>query len=561
MVKCALVVLLPLLLWGCPDDFSAGMGRLITGLRPPTDLDGAPNGGSEVVLTWKDHATVETGYRVEMNSVPFGTPVIGGVEYLPANATTAAFAVFPNSTCYFRVFAVTDALESDPSNVIVVSTPNVPHRPDGATACTDSTTQITVKWSDVTGELAYRVEYSSSAGTWLGGPTVNANVLETKVSGLVPDTEYLFRVIAVNGQGDSTPSRPARASTMSEAMSIVEASAWSAGMFSSFLISPTGEQHLSHVGLVDTGLLYTTNLEPGVYLTAVGVDGGASRAVGGDGTSIAVDGSGKVHIASHDLTNNRIRYSTNASGSWVSSTIDSSPAGAKPRIVAHPSGSVFLYYLGFQAGIPVIKQAWKPAGQPWVLRDAVPVTVDHATTFSLTIDSQGTRHIALVTDLPELLHYGDPDFPPSTAAESLFERIPLPSATSFPDVTAIAAAGGALHVLFRDASTKSLHHSTNGSGKWITETVDQASGVEVGSFCDAAVHGPTGRLHVTYYDATNRDLRYARKDPGKAWVRKVLDVAGDVGSHASIALDPAGLVHIAYRDETNQRLRIAIGAP
>jgi len=95
MVKRALGVLLPLLLWGCPDDFGAGMGRLVAGLRTPTDLDGAPNGGSEVVLTWRDHATVETGYRVEMNPVPFGTPVIGGVEYLPANATTTAATVAP----------------------------------------------------------------------------------------------------------------------------------------------------------------------------------------------------------------------------------------------------------------------------------------------------------------------------------------------------------------------------------------------------------------------------------------------------------------------------------
>ena len=118
-----------------------------------------------------------------------------------------------------------------------------------------------------------------------------------------------------------------------------------------------------------------------------------------------------------------------------------------------------------------------------------------------------------------------------------------------------------MHVLFRDASTRSLHHSTNDSGKWVTETLDQTSGLEVGSFCAAAVHGATGRLHVTYYDATNRDLRYARKDPGKAWVRKVLDVAGDVGSHASIALDSAGVVHIAYRDETNLRLKIATGTP
>jgi hypothetical protein len=234
------------------------------------------------------------------------------------------------------------------------------------------------------------------------------------------------------------------------------------------------------------------------------------------GTSFdAVDGSGQVHIASHDLTNNRIRYSTNASGSWVSSTIDSSPAGAKPRSSLILQGVVSLLSW-LPDGNRSSNRLGSRLGQPWVLRDGrTHSRFDHATTFSLTIDSQGTRHIALVTDLPELIHYWDPGFPPSTAAGSLFERIPLPSGTSFRTSPAIAAAGGALHVLFRDASTKSLHHSTNGSGEVDHESVDQASGMEVGSFCDAAVHGATGRLHVAYYDATNRDLRLRAEGSGQ----------------------------------------------
>ena len=76
-----------------------------------------------------------------------------------------------------------------------------------------------------------------------------------------------------------------------------------------------------------------------------------------------------------------------------------------------------------------------------------------------------------------------------------------------------------------------------------------------------AIHRPTGRLHVAYYDETNKDLKYARKDPGGVWNRKVLDLEGDVGSHPSIAVDDSGTVHIAYRDETNKRLKIATGAP
>jgi hypothetical protein len=98
-------------------------------LRAPSHLTAVPNGGSEVLLSWKDLATVETGYRLEMSFSPFDTPFIGHVEYLPADATSFVFPAFPKSTYYFRVFAVTSVMESDPSDVIAVSTPDVPERP------------------------------------------------------------------------------------------------------------------------------------------------------------------------------------------------------------------------------------------------------------------------------------------------------------------------------------------------------------------------------------------------------------------------------------------------
>jgi hypothetical protein len=79
--------------------------------------------------------------------------------------------------------------------------------------------------------------------------------------------------------------------------------------------------------------------------------------------------------------------------------------------------------------------------------------------------------------------------------------------------------------------------------------------------CSLAVQRSTGRIHVSYYDATRKDLRYARKDPGGPWVRRLLDAVGDVGSSTSITVDGAGVVAVAYRDETNRRLKIARGTP
>ena len=40
-------------------------------------------------------------------------------------------------------------------------------------------------------------------------------------------------------------------------------------------------------------------------------------------TSIAVDSQDKVHISYYDCTNGDLKYITNATGSWVSETLDS----------------------------------------------------------------------------------------------------------------------------------------------------------------------------------------------------------------------------------------------
>jgi catechol 2,3-dioxygenase-like lactoylglutathione lyase family enzyme len=198
-------------------------------------------------------------------------------------------------------------------------------------------------------------------------------------------------------------------------------------------------------------------------------------------------------------------------------------------------------------------------GTSWNFSNFLPILIDTTATYSLTIDGLGVRHLAVVSKEAELWHVRESGIPdPSNPPVAV--RIPLPP-SFHPDTTAVAAAANGAHVLFHDAVSGSLHHSSNGSGGWVTEIVDQNPLQDVGGFCAAAIDVASGRLHVAYYDATNGDLKYARKDPGGVWVRKVLDAEGDVGSHVSIVLDAMGAVHIAYRDETGRRLKIARGTP
>lgn len=120
---------------------------------------------------------------------------------------------------------------------------------------------------------------------------------------------------------------------------------------------------------------------------------------------------------------------------------------------------------------------------------------------------------------------------------------------------------GRIYVVFHEQISGALYLGGPFGQTGILETVDQSSGFDLGAYCAMAVQPGSGRVHLAYYDATRRDLRYARKDPGGPWVRRIIEAVGDVGSHASISVDGSGLVYIAYRDETNRRLRVAIGRP
>ncbi|RMF30991.1 MAG: hypothetical protein D6759_10860, partial [Chloroflexi bacterium] len=68
----------------------------------------------------------------------------------------------------------------------------------------------------------------------------------------------------------------------------------------------------------------------------------------------------------------------------------------------------------------------------------------------------------------------------------------------------------------------------------------------------------TYTMHVSYYDSDTGQLKYAYWDSSQnKWVTQVVDQAGDVGSHTSIALDPQGVPHIAYLDDASDRLKYA----
>ena len=558
-LKPAAVVLAALLLSGCPGGVGNKLRRpAASPVATPTRLTAVAKSSFEVGLTWDDNSVGETGFRLEVSPGPFASTAVSDLRLLPANTSTFSYPTAPKTTYYFRVFAVTESLQSDPSNEVAVTTPRFFPVPSDVRVSCESPILVVVRWTPVSDATSYWVETSRDGGsTWgVGTETIAApEASSISVGGLTADTEYLFRVLADYGDGFSDPSPAVGIITLTTSVTVATVSAGDGGKGVAYLRPASGTEHLSHYDAAGSNVLYTARTAAGTSSTTT-VDAGPSGVgdVGGDGTSIALDGTGALHIVAHDLTHDTLRYATNASGAWTATTIDAG-GGGNPRIGWNPANGA-LHVIYQDASIQV-KHLVRAAGHGWDFSE--PINYDSIPVHDLAIDPAGAAHVILISSPNNYPLYG---VKPLGSGVWQFEGVPLTPATLEPDAVSLALdAANVPHLALHDPGTQALYHATKVGSSWVTEPVDRTPGADVGAACSLAVQRSTGRLHVAYYDATRQDLRYARRDSGQPWVRRLLDATGDVGSHVSIAVDAAGGVAVAYRDETNRRLKIARGAP
>jgi hypothetical protein len=122
----------------------------------PTHLKVLPRTGSEVLLSWTDASTDETGFRIER---AVGSGAFQTVGTAPANATGALVSGLTAGTAYtFRVRAVRSTAVSNPSNA-VNTTPAATATPGcngGAGLCLGSNNRFRV-------EVDFRNQHSNGA--------------------------------------------------------------------------------------------------------------------------------------------------------------------------------------------------------------------------------------------------------------------------------------------------------------------------------------------------------------------------------------------------------------
>jgi phosphodiesterase/alkaline phosphatase D-like protein len=180
----------------------------------PTGLTATTISATQIDLSWTDNANNESGYLVERS--------IDGVNFtqiasLGANvATYLNTGLTPATQYYYRVRATNSAGSSDYSSTANTTTLDVPPiASTGLTATTVSATQINLSWTDnANNESGYLVERSTDGVNFTQVTSLGANVTTYSNTGLIPATQYYYRVRATNSAGNSGYSSTATAATL-----------------------------------------------------------------------------------------------------------------------------------------------------------------------------------------------------------------------------------------------------------------------------------------------------------------------------------------------------------
>lgn len=174
---------------------------------PPQLLEGSATAFSQIELNWVDSSSIETAYRVERRT---GDEDWGSIGNLGENSVIFVDSSPDADTTYsYRVIAIWNGLESEPSNIVNVTTPNVPlpNGPTNLTITSLSPTSISVSWQDNSeNELGFKIfRKELDGGVWVQldqvSPDITLYVDYTAVAGV----NYAYSVAAFNDAGSDDP--------------------------------------------------------------------------------------------------------------------------------------------------------------------------------------------------------------------------------------------------------------------------------------------------------------------------------------------------------------------
>jgi len=324
-------------------------------------------------------------------------------------------------------------------------------------------------------------------------------------------------------------------------------SASAAGMFSSLAIDSANHPHISYIQYVNgSGTPYVVRYAA-FDGTSWQLRSAKSEAVSLLYTSLALDSADLPVIAFQNAQNGVLHVVRRDSGGTWNDVAVTPPGdvnnGAWPSLAIDGSGQLHVAYQGTSQA----RHAYTDPSLGWQF-EQVDVTVNSGAFSSLAVDSQGAVHITYGYNS---FYYGDLRYARKT--QGAWQPLTIDHREDPGSRSSLAIDGtGIAHIAYKvDYTGRSLRYAVQSAGGWLTPTIDLRMTGFAGDYPSLRTTA-SGEPRASYYGGLYGGLRLIELTGG-AWVSAT--VAGDLqssltGAHTSLALATDGSPHIAYAGVT-----------
>lgn len=280
---------------------------------------------AQINLNWTA-AGGATSYNIYSSIAPNPAITPANLVAITASTSFSHTALTTNTTYYYKVTAIINASESNPSNTASATTP--PLIPTVLVATASGTRQINLSWSPAIGATSYNIYYSTTSNpvTKTNG-TLLSNVVGTSYNhiNLTPGTTYYYSIAAIGmpstNLSDNTTTVNAKTLSLVIMGGAVQGNLTLTGLVSTIVTSTSGLLN-NPCGITTDGINYfildssnqvirKVNITTGTTTILTGVVGlnGSSDGVPGISkfwtpNGITTDG---INIYVADTSNNNIR--------------------------------------------------------------------------------------------------------------------------------------------------------------------------------------------------------------------------------------------------------------